>query len=46
MSSAFTVPILALCCAIAAETLPESTQWHIIWMQSDNQIIRVLYEAG
>ena len=29
-----------------AEALPESTQWHIIWMQSDDQIIRVLYEAG
>lgn len=29
-----------------AETLPENTQWHIIWMQSDNQIIRILYEAG
>ncbi len=29
-----------------AETLPENTQWHIIWMQSGEQIIRILYEAG
>ena len=29
-----------------AETLPESTQWHIVWMQSGEQIIRILYEVN
>lgn len=29
-----------------AETLPENTQWHIVWMQSGEQIIRILYEVN
>ena len=29
-----------------AEALPENTRWHIIWMQSGEQIIRILYEVN